>query len=90
MTTPEPTPYDTSNALLAAGPAILTMSEVMTTTGKLGVATIRTQSTTLSVFLPREDMQAWADAFQKQANQLTGLLLVPPGATLSAAQVAQR
>jgi hypothetical protein len=81
MTTPpQPPPFDQGNQLLAGGPAQLTVNEVMTAQGKLASLTIRTTSTTLTVFLSREDLAAWATSMQRQSDAMTGLLLVPAGA----------
>lgn len=81
MTTPpQPPPFDPGNQLLAGGPAQLSVDEVMTPQGKLGVLTIRTTSATVSVFLSREDLATWAATIQRKADDMSGLLLVPAGA----------
>jgi hypothetical protein len=81
MTTPpQPPPFDPGNALLAGGPAQLSVNEVMTPQGKAATLTIRTASTTLTVFLSREDLAAWAASMQRKADDMSGLLLVPAGA----------
>lgn len=70
---------DPGNALLAGGPAQLSMSEVMTTAGKLATLTIRTASTTLTVFLEREDLKQWADTLQSAADRMGGLTVIRAG-----------
>lgn len=79
MTTPVVPPMDSGNALLAGGPAQLAMSDVMTQAGKLAALTIRTASTTLTVFLSREDLQTWIDAEQAHADQMGGLTVIRAG-----------
>lgn len=83
MSTPEAVPYDTGNPLLAPGSASLTTAEVMAQGGKLGVATIRTASATLTAFLTREQMTEWGEMLIRQANQMGGLIVAPPGAMLT-------
>jgi hypothetical protein len=91
MTTPIPQqgtpPFDPGNQLLAGGPAQLTVDEVLTPQGKAATLTIRTASTTLTVFLSREDLAAWAQSMQQRADAMSGLLLVGAGAMPPAAGV---
>jgi hypothetical protein len=77
---------DPGNPFIGRNPANLIVSEVMTPEGRLGAVTIRTGGTTCTVLLSREDLAQWADVFQKQADQFSGLTVIrdpahlpPPG-----------
>ncbi|WP_280688388.1 MULTISPECIES: hypothetical protein [unclassified Kitasatospora] len=67
---------DPGNQLLAGGPAQLSMSEAMTAGGKLATLTVRTASTTLTVFLERDDLQTWANTLQAAADRMSGLTVI--------------
>jgi hypothetical protein len=77
---PQPPAMDPGNPFVAKVPANLTTSELMTPDGRLGVATFRTPGTTLSVLLTRDEVANWAEALQKLANQMSGLVVATPGA----------
>jgi hypothetical protein len=84
MTAPEPPEpvTDTGNALLAPGPAKLHTGTAQATDGTtLGVVTIRTASATVTGFLMRDDVKAWADVLNGLHAQMgAGNLVVPaPG-----------
>ena len=74
-------PADPGNPSLAPGPAMLTISNVriagpeVRDTGDRVLATIRTPSTTLTVFLPREDAEQWAAALSAAARNCSPLVL---------------
>lgn len=73
-------PIDVGNQLLGGVPAQLTVSEQMTPSGKAAALTIRTPSTTLTVFLAREELADWAGTMQRTADQMGGLMLIGAGA----------
>lgn len=79
---PVAAPVDTGNPILATGPALLSTSFVdIPGAGKRLVATIRTSSATVSVFLDAEQAQQWAFTFGSQSAKMPRLV-VPgtPGA----------
>jgi len=72
-------PVDTGNMLLSGGPSQLTTALASTPDGQRLITTIRTQSATVTVFLAKEDVQAWAAKLQADADQMTGLVIVRDG-----------
>lgn len=68
-------PMDPGNSILAPGPAQLAASQVQTTNGAMLAVTVRTPSTTVTVFLTREDAAAWGAHLSEGAGALTGLIL---------------
>lgn len=83
MTQPVP-PMDAANALLAPTQAQLSLGMVQTTEGQRMALAIRTASTTLTVFLTRDDADKWAETIRIAAGQMSRLILptgpvsVPP------------
>lgn len=76
MTTPPQVPLiDAGNSLIAQVPAQLYTGSVTTPAGKIGVLTIRTSSTTLTVFLEADDLRNWVQLLTSLADQLTGGLV---------------
>lgn len=78
MTTP-PVPqfdvvplFDVGNPLLAQGPVNIQTGAVETPAGKTGVFTLRTGSTTLTIFLGEGDLRAWAGLLTAAADGLAG------------------
>jgi len=82
MTTPQRPLVDEGNPLLSQGPAQLDTGTVNTPDGKLGLLTIRTGSTTLTVILPPANVREWANVLNNFAASMGGLV------TASAADVA--
>jgi hypothetical protein len=90
--TQEYTLIDTSNHLLAIVPAVLTTGLVPTQDGDKTALTIRTNTTTLTVLLAKQDLDAWAAQITKAAQRMSesgiqvvdgsamGLLEQPPAA----------
>ena len=82
MTTqpPQPEPsapiVDEGNALLCETPAQLTTMRVNTPVGQRLAATIRTPSTTLTVFLDGTDARTWAAQLTKDAASVSAARLV--------------
>jgi hypothetical protein len=86
MTTPpQPPPFDPGNQLLGETPAQITTALVDTPRGQRMALTVRTGSTTMTVFLSRDDAHAWAQAINTSAGQMSGLLLVGAAAMPSEA-----
>ncbi len=83
MSTPEPPLFDVGNTLLASVTAQLHTGSITGPQGKIGVATIRTPSTTLTVFLGASDLRTWAGLLTGLADELSGGL-----AQASAADIA--
>lgn len=76
MSQPQRPFIDPANELLMQVPARLDTGSVATPDGrKLGVLTIRTGSTTLTVFLGAEDLRTWAQLLTDVAGQLSGKLV---------------
>lgn len=76
MTTPNVL-VDQGNPLLAHVPAQLDTGTVeLPGEGKVGVMTIRTGSTTLTIMLAAEDLKNWAGVLSGLADQLGGAGLV--------------
>lgn len=72
-------PFDINNPLLTEVPAQLTSTVVPTANGQRLAVTVRTGSTTLTVFLSREDATAWAENMATGARKVSGLIAAPPG-----------
>jgi hypothetical protein len=76
-TPPDLPPCDPGNELLAAGASRLTGSLADTADGQRFMLTIRTPSTTLSVFLTREEARGWGEGIIKLAATMNGLAVAP-------------
>lgn len=76
---PQPPPYDLGNTLLSETEAQITCALIDTTTGQRMVLTVRTDSTTLSVLLSREDARKWAAVIKGVGDQMSGLVVAGPG-----------
>lgn len=68
---PLPAVTDTANTLLQPSPAALLTGTIDTQQGQYAIITIRTASTTLSIFLDKKDVQAWAGQLHGLAAQMT-------------------
>jgi hypothetical protein len=73
---PAPTPFDTGNTLLGEQPAMFFTAVIDTPLGQRLAATIRTASTTLTVFLSGADAKNWAAQFSRDAGAMSGAGLV--------------
>jgi hypothetical protein len=76
-----PAPVDLANDLLAAGPAYLLTGM----NGTMGVITIRTPTTTLTVQLPKADVLAWGRMVLELGESMdagSSLLIASPGNAL--------
>lgn len=86
MTTPAPEmpqmpqmpPVDRGNAILGETPAVMAVTPANTPAGPRLLLTIRTPSTTLTIFLDRDNALAWARHLRNTA-QGTSPLIVPNG-----------
>lgn len=67
---------DTANKLLGFTPAILNTAIRDTPAGQLLAVTIRTASTTLTVFLQGADARAWAAQLTSDAAMMSGTGIV--------------
>ncbi len=79
MTTPQPAPLDTGNQLLTQTPAQLTTTLVQTPAGQQMALTIRTASTTLTVFLAKADGETWAANIKRTVDAMSGAGLIVAG-----------
>jgi len=70
-------PVDPGNELLNEVPAQLTTGLVPTPGGQRLVLTIRTATTTLTVFLAKEYAENWRDIIVKDVSRMNGLILPP-------------
>lgn len=76
-----PPVVDEGNALLAPGPATLTTGM----NGSMGLITIRTPTTTLTVQLPKADVLSWGTMIVELGDSMEGgsaLLIATPGTRL--------
>jgi hypothetical protein len=83
---PLPAIIDTANTLLQPSPVVLFTGTTDTPQGQRAIITIRTASTTLSIFLDKKDVQAWAGQLHGLAAQITasGLTVIrQPGIIIS-------
>lgn len=84
MTEPSPSPgktapADLGNALLGETPVQWSLTLAQTPLGQRLVHTIRTPSTTLTVFLQKADAVTWAQNLKDKADQMSASgLVVPP------------
>lgn len=69
-------PADLGNHLLLPGPAVLTTSPVNLPDGPRLMLTIRTGSTTLTVFLAKEDLQMWRKQLERDEQRMGGSKLI--------------
>lgn len=76
--TPAAPVFDTGNQLLTDGPAQLVTAPVPTPGGQRLALTVRTGSTTVTVFLAKDDVANWRDQLAAEHGKMTGLIL-PPG-----------
>lgn len=72
---PQAPPLDTGNTLLSEVPATLSCVPVNGPGGQRLALTIRTQSTTLTVFLVKDDAQRWRDVISEGVGNLVGLII---------------
>lgn len=68
-------PFDMANNLLSIVPSNLTVSPQQTPAGQRAATTIRTVDTTLTVFLAKDEIDAWITALQTVKGQMNGLIL---------------
>lgn len=73
--TPRDRLVDAGNPLLAQVPARLETGTIDTPGGKLGILTVRTSSTTLTLMLAEADLRNWADGLTALAGQLGSSLV---------------
>lgn len=76
--TPAAPVFDVGNILLSDGPAQLTTAPVSTPGGQRLAVTVRTGSTTVTVFLAKDDVKNWRDQLSTEHGKMTGLI-IPPG-----------
>jgi hypothetical protein len=72
MTTPPVPLLDAGNSLIAQVPAQLHTGMVSGPAGKIGVVTLRTTSTTVTVFLSAVDLRTWAELLTGLADKMSG------------------
>ena len=75
-----PPPLDTGNQLLGETPANLTTAVVNTPAGQRMALTVRTASTTLTLFLAKDDAGIWGEQIKAAASGMSGLILAGAGA----------
>ena len=64
---------DPNNPLVGPGPAQLDTGIVQhPIDGKIGIATVRTASTTLTVVMGPDDLRSWGDSLHALADQMEG------------------
>ena len=74
---PDPRTYlDIRNTLLGRVPALLETGSVTAPQGTLGIVTIRTASTTMTVLVTRDELADWIRVLQDQLGKLSSTRLV--------------
>jgi hypothetical protein len=68
-------PFDMGNILLGEAPAQLVTQIVNTPGGQRLALTVRTPSTTLTVFLAKDDANRWLSQLQTETGRMSGLIL---------------
>lgn len=76
---PQETPFDTGNVLLTEQPARLITAVVDTPAGQRLAYTIRTPSTTVTVFLAKGDVENWAKQGADAAGKMSAAGLTVAG-----------
>jgi hypothetical protein len=79
---PSESPADNGNRLLEETPAQLMTGLVQTPKGQRLYVTIRTNSTTLTVFLTGAGAKVWAEQFAKEAAAIPGAGLIAANGAL--------
>lgn len=69
---------DAGNPLLDRAAVRLETGSLETPDGTLGIITIRTPTTTLTVFLPAEDIRSWTGVLAELGDQVNGTSLIRP------------
>lgn len=84
--------FDTGNTMLGVGePAQMIIGKIPTPAGEVGVVTIRTRTTTLTITLDKAQTADWRDTLAQLCDQLSGTtLIVPAGAQATAIAQAAR
>lgn len=75
---------DVGNELLTQVQARLDTGSLATPGGKTGVVTIRTASTTLTVFIGTADLRNWASLLSELADEMSGGLVPATAADVAA------
>lgn len=76
MTQPAPVPpMDAANTLLTPGPAQLCLGLVQTSDGQRLALTVRTGSTTQTVFLTKDDADLWSENIRVAAGKMSRLIV---------------
>jgi len=70
-------PFDPGNQFLSIGDSSLTVSPQQTPLGQRLCATVRTNSTTLTVFLAKDEVDQWIEVLRTGKGQMSGLILGP-------------
>lgn len=68
-------PFDPGNQLLSIGDSSLTVSVQQTPLGQRLCATVRTNSTTVTAFLAKDEVDQWIQVLQHGKGQMSGLIL---------------
>jgi hypothetical protein len=78
--------FDTGNLMLSLGePAQMIIGKVPTPAGEMGVVTIRTRTTTLTVTLDKPQAGDWRDTMGELHDQLSGSALIVPNSAQAGA-----
>ena len=82
---PQETAFDTGNLLLSEQPARLLTAIVETPNGQRLAYTVRTPSTTVTVFLTKTDIEAWAKQGTEASQRMSaaGLTVAGPSMPLN-------
>ena len=78
--------FDTGNLMLAIGePGQLIIGKVPVPGGEMGIVTIRTRTTTLTLALDKAMSVDWRDTLAQLCDQLSGTSLIVPSASQAGA-----
>lgn len=78
--------FDTGNTMLNVGePAQMIIGKIPTPAGEVGVVTIRTRTTTLTVTLDKPQTGDWRDTLGELHDQLSGSALIVPNSAAATA-----
>lgn len=70
-------PADPGNVLLTEVPSELSTTVIDTPNGQRLMVTVRTPSTTLTLFLQKQMGESWIEVIQTSVDQMTSLTIAP-------------
>jgi hypothetical protein len=77
-----PPPFDPAHPAVGSVQAWLNLGKQRTPQGEFLILTLRVPNATTTALLSKSDAQAWIDALQNEVDQMSSLVIAPPGAAL--------